>query len=446
MTRLPIIKGFIGHFRESEKKMRKLTPILILFVLAMPDLALTTAQHPDYLVYQGETFPMFSNPLESFFDEKNPRPNHLFPFGSTACWRGYIATWKIEDRQLYLVKLKDCSPPSEAQEIPLSGVFPGRKGPIKADWYSGTLRIPQGKQLLYVHMGYGSVYEKELFLTIERGKVVREQVIDNTRKNLPTEEKQAWEELLKLKEWEDSIRPNAASAEGSGSIQREKSSSRIEKLNGFFQCEVPVDWTVWPDDQRGSERTRVFGIVVQGPSRKDELPTSISLRYYSEDNAFFPDAQAYLKRQQAPGLIHLKGEKTGPPEPFTLGKSSGFRFLRDTFEYFPPDSLDTKEISVRKEYVVLTYEKGFFVLVYSATRTGFESYRSSFQHVLDTFKPLHLVGEPSDAGDKMDEKPKRESFPPEKWEKPKDFEKGEGVPQEIKDYIEQRFRKKGEQK
>ncbi len=446
MPRPPIIKGFVGHFSESEKTMRKLTPILILFVLIMPDLALTTAQHPDYLVYQGETFPMFSNPLESFFDEKNPRPNHLFPFLSTACWRGYIATWKIEDRQLYLIKLRDCAPTSEAQEIPLSSVFPGQKGPIKADWYSGTLQIPQGKQLLYVHMGYGSVYEKELSLTIESGKVVREQVIDNTRKNLPTEEEQAREELLKLKEWEDSIRPNAASSEGSAGIRREKSNSRIEKLSGFFQCEIPVDWAVWPDDQRDSERTRIFGIVLQGPSGRDELPPNISVRYYSEDNAFFPDAQAYLKRQQAPGLIHLKGEKTGPPEPFTLGKSSGVRFLRDTFEYFPPESLDTKEISVRKEYVVLTYEKGFFVFIYSATRTGFESYRSSFQHVLDTFKPLHLVGKPSDAGDGVDEKPKTESFPPEIWEKPKDFEKGEGVPQEIMDDIEQRFRKKGEQK
>ncbi len=426
--------------------MRKLTPILILFILIMPDLALTTAQHPDYLVYHGETFPMFSNPLESFFGEKNLRPNHLFPFHSTACWRGYIATWKIEDKQLYLVKLKDCSPPSEAQGIPLSGVFPGRKGPIKADWYSGTLRIPQGKQLLYVHMGYGSVYEKELFLTIESGKVVREQVIDNTRKNLPTEEEQAGEELLKLKEWEDSIRRNSASAEGSGSIQREKPRSKIEKLNGFFQCEVPGDWTVWPDDQRTAERTRIFGMVLQAPSDKDELPPSISLRYYSEDNPFFPDAQAYLKRQQSPGIIHLRGEKTGPPEPFTLGQDSGFRFLRDTFEYFPPHSLDTKEISVRKEYVVLTCKKGFFVFIYSATRKGFESYRSVFRHVLDTFEPLYLARKPSDAGDKVDEKPKKESFPPEKWEKPKDFEKGEGLPQEIKDDIEQRFRKKGEQK
>ncbi len=421
-------------------------PILILFVLIMkPDLGLTTAQHPDSLVYQGETLPIFSNPLESFFNEKNPRPNHLFPFLSTACWRGYIATWKIEEKQLHLINLKNCAPPSEAREIPLSSVFLGRKGPVRADWYSGTLRIPQGKELLYVHMGYGSVYEKELILTIERGKVVREEVVDNTRKKVPTEDEQAREELVKLKEWEDSIRPNHASVEGNAGIQREKPISRIEKLNGFFQYEVPGDWAVWPDDQRDSERTRVFGMVLQGPLGKDPLLPSISLRYYSEDNTLFPDAKAYLKRQQTPGIIHLRGEKTGPLEPFALGNNSGFRFLRDTSEYFPPDSLDTKEISVRKEYIVLTYRKGFFVFIYSATRTEFEGYRPSFQHVLDTFKPLYHVVEPPNAGGKVDEKMKGESFPPEKREKPKDFEKGEGHPQEIRDYIEERVRRKGEQ-
>jgi|GEM_PF-4994570 len=55
----------------------------------------------------------------------------------------------------------------------------------------------------YVHMGYGSTYEKERLLTIEKGKVVHEQLIDNTTKELPSSNAKAFEELRKLKEWED---------------------------------------------------------------------------------------------------------------------------------------------------------------------------------------------------------------------------------------------------
>ena len=29
---------------------------------------------------------------------------------------------------------------------------------LRRDWYSGTIRLPQGKLLNYVHGGYGSTY------------------------------------------------------------------------------------------------------------------------------------------------------------------------------------------------------------------------------------------------------------------------------------------------
>lgn len=41
-----------------------------------------------------------------------------------------------------------------------------------AHWYSGTIRLPQGKQLKYVHQGYGSTFERDLFLHVEQGVVV----------------------------------------------------------------------------------------------------------------------------------------------------------------------------------------------------------------------------------------------------------------------------------
>lgn len=176
-----------------------IVPVIVLFLLIFSVNAFATAQIPDYLVYKGETFPIFSNPLESYFNAKNPLPNNVFIFSCTASWRGYVATWKIEDRYLYLTKIVEGTCGMDAKEIPISKIFPEQKAPIKAVWFSGTIRIPQGKLLSYVHMGYGSVYEKELLLTIEDGKLIKEDIVDNTQKALPSKEKRTLDELGKLK-------------------------------------------------------------------------------------------------------------------------------------------------------------------------------------------------------------------------------------------------------
>lgn len=43
---------------------------------------------------------------------------------------------------------------------------------VFAHWYSGTIRVPKGKQLKYVHAGYGSIYEQDVLLDLDRGVVV----------------------------------------------------------------------------------------------------------------------------------------------------------------------------------------------------------------------------------------------------------------------------------
>jgi hypothetical protein len=49
----------------------------------------------------------------------------------------------------------------KAPAIPLSKIFSGAKKSVKATWYSGTLIVPDGKMLHYVHMGYETVYENK---------------------------------------------------------------------------------------------------------------------------------------------------------------------------------------------------------------------------------------------------------------------------------------------
>jgi len=90
---------------------------------------------------------------------------------STACWRQYVGTWEIKDNKFYLVNLE--------------GRFKlAEKKPIFADWFTGTLRIPQGEILHYIHMGYGTVYEREMHIKIENGIVTKSKIVDNRNKDV----------------------------------------------------------------------------------------------------------------------------------------------------------------------------------------------------------------------------------------------------------------------
>jgi hypothetical protein len=138
-----------------------------------------TAQVKEKLTYEGEAMSMaFCPPIP----QEHPRIKTYelielehkdidgFIF-STACWRRYIGTWEIKDDQFYLVSVE--------------GIYEVvGKEPILADWFTGVLRIPKGQRLQYVHMGFGSVYEEEIHVKIEAGKVVKKRTIDNRNKDV----------------------------------------------------------------------------------------------------------------------------------------------------------------------------------------------------------------------------------------------------------------------
>lgn len=157
----------------------------ILLATAAPTWA--TAQFPEKLIHQGKELPMFSTPLESYLSQ---HPDVKMPqagTSSTALWRGYVATWSIKEDKLFLVKIeqedvaknKDGEFKFTWREVPLDKVVPKAKGPILADWHSGVLRVPQGEQLLYIHQGFASMYEKDLLFLIEKGRVIRSVELKN---------------------------------------------------------------------------------------------------------------------------------------------------------------------------------------------------------------------------------------------------------------------------
>jgi hypothetical protein len=150
-----------------------------LFLIILAGNAQATAQVPDILLYQGQAQPLLTNPLEAYFSSRRPKPDTLFRFSCTANWRGYVATWEIKEGSLYLVRLTEGTCDQDAPEIPLAKLFPDRQAPVRADWFSGVLRVPMGNKIKYRHMGYMSVYEKDRFLTIKSGVLAGEEIVDN---------------------------------------------------------------------------------------------------------------------------------------------------------------------------------------------------------------------------------------------------------------------------
>jgi len=128
-----------------------------------------TAQFHETLILDGEKTSMaYCPPLPPESDERVRLKEGAKEddWECTACWRGYIATWEIKNGKFYLNGFN--------KKYGLAG-----GEPILADWISETIRIPQGKMLEYVHMGYGSIYEKDLFITVENGVVKDRRVVDN---------------------------------------------------------------------------------------------------------------------------------------------------------------------------------------------------------------------------------------------------------------------------
>ncbi|MBF0400379.1 MAG: hypothetical protein HQL90_06380 [Magnetococcales bacterium] len=134
-----------------------------------------TAQIAEMLNYLGEKVHMCSNPLSDYFAMGGINPR--FSSNCTALWRGYIGSWEIVGDRLYLIGLTGTL--EDGSDVSLATIFPKFPERVFAHWYSGTIRIPQGKQLKYVHMGYGSIFERDLFLDVDRGVVVATRVHHN---------------------------------------------------------------------------------------------------------------------------------------------------------------------------------------------------------------------------------------------------------------------------
>jgi hypothetical protein len=146
------------------------------------------AQIPDKIVLNGAAEELYSNPLEQYWvrmDKKRPSFDPL-----PNCRRGYVATWEINGGELFLRSVDGNYERStlffgkESARFSMKVLFTKSFGRlVKATWYSGKLRIPQGKMTTWDE-DYGSRFEQEIIITVEKGNVVKMVTLDYTKRVL----------------------------------------------------------------------------------------------------------------------------------------------------------------------------------------------------------------------------------------------------------------------
>ena len=137
-----------------------------------------TIQAGDILSYNGEKTTIATEPLKPYLET---RSDVSFIFKSTALVRGYIGTWKIKNKKLYLVTLVGFIENNE--KVDLKYLFPN-KTEVFADWFSGDIRIPEGDLLQNINIGFASVFARDRVLNFNKGQLISETVKDNTKSKL----------------------------------------------------------------------------------------------------------------------------------------------------------------------------------------------------------------------------------------------------------------------
>ena len=128
-----------------------------------------TAQARDTIIYKKEEYYISTEPLASYLGKVELPHKLVAP--STDCWRGYYSKWAIDNNKLFLIEWQGYI--LDYQEVGMVYLFPDKEI-VFADWFSGSIRIAMGEIVSYVHGGYGSVYEGEMFLVFENGVLVNE--------------------------------------------------------------------------------------------------------------------------------------------------------------------------------------------------------------------------------------------------------------------------------
>ncbi len=136
-----------------------------------------TAQIPDTFIYRDEEFDLIGKTDGELFDPEahglKPRAMH------SACWRGFYATYRLDDDALRLVELSiftgdDGYPPLDGVEVTETDDGMVYRGLRMIVPFTGKIRLATDfLQEHYVHMGFqkATAYKTVIDITLDRGRV-----------------------------------------------------------------------------------------------------------------------------------------------------------------------------------------------------------------------------------------------------------------------------------
>jgi hypothetical protein len=148
---------------------------LILLLLIVPSAASATVQIPDRLIVNGRNYKLSNNPLEDYFTihpEKRPQ------MVNTALWRGYVATFVIRGKTLYVSSV---TIPQDMESVNgkmrrynksiMTRLFRTEKA-VPASWKTGLLIVSTSSSIYAPVDGDYTMYE------ITRGKLTARRTVD----------------------------------------------------------------------------------------------------------------------------------------------------------------------------------------------------------------------------------------------------------------------------
>ncbi|SDI23453.1 hypothetical protein SAMN04489796_108106 [Winogradskyella thalassocola] len=138
--------------RKSHKFFKS---IIIFAILFFSQNGFASPQMPDYIIYKGDTIPIYNLILEKYFqktelEDKGSLFGLKFREGASLnCWRGYQAIYMIENDSLFLKNIIDCGERNIdqlASSKRIIEIFGNKEnnGKVFIDWFSGDFTIPNG--------------------------------------------------------------------------------------------------------------------------------------------------------------------------------------------------------------------------------------------------------------------------------------------------------------
>jgi len=166
---------------KSTGKIIRKCIILILLVLA--ENSYSSPQLPDYIVFKGDTIPIYTLLLEQYFSTtaKSEPEESLFGLkfregGSLNCWRGYQAIYSIENDSLFLNHIIHCGElrnntiNKKASTLRINEIFGDNviNNKVFLDWFSGEISLPNGELLRWDGV-FHKIFETEILIEVNSG-------------------------------------------------------------------------------------------------------------------------------------------------------------------------------------------------------------------------------------------------------------------------------------